>query len=254
MAILKLLSWNVNGLRAVAKKGFAEAMAAIDADIICLQEIKAKPEQLPEEVLNLPGYSGYFFPAERPGYSGVAVYSKREPDKITYGMGDKYFDDEGRVLILDFPAFRLLNIYFPNGGGGDDRLAYKMEFNRALSSYVQKEEKPLIICGDVNTAHQEIDLARPKENETRSGFMPIERAWIDEFLELGFVDAYRRYIKEGGNYSWWDMKTRARERNVGWRIDYFFVSKTLESRLRDAYLLPGVLGSDHCPMVLDMEI
>jgi len=254
MTRIKLLTWNCNGLRALYKKGFKDIIAELDADIVCLQEIKSKVEQLSDDIINIPGYDSWFNPAERPGYSGVAVYSKLEPKNVEYGIDNSYFDNEGRVLSLDFESYKLMNIYFPNGGASKDRLRYKMEFYQAISEYAGKEKQPLLICGDVNTAHKEIDLARPKENEKRSGFLPMERQWIDEFLGLGFIDTYREFVKEGGNYSWWDMKTRARERNVGWRIDYFFAAKELLPHVKDAYLLPEIMGSDHCPMVLEMEI
>ncbi len=251
---LKLLSWNVNGLRSVAQKGFRETMSMIDPDVICLQETKVKEDQLPQELLEFPGYHGYFFAAERPGYSGVAVYSKIEPNSVRYGIGEDKYDREGRVLILDYDAFQLINAYFPNGGSGEERLNYKLEFCQAISTYCKESKRPILLCGDVNTAHREIDLARPKENVNHSGFMPIERQWIDEFLDLGFLDTFRLFCQEEHNYSWWDMKTRARGRNVGWRIDYFFASQSLKDALTDAFIIPEVLGSDHCPVGICLEV
>lgn len=259
MKEIKLLSWNVNGLRAAAKKGFVEEMWKIDPHIICLQEIKAKQEQLPPEVEIIPGYRSYFFSAQRPGYSGVAVYSKLEPEEVSFGIGEPRFDEEGRVLVLDYSNFRLLNAYFPNGGGSEERLAYKMDFCEYILEYArayrgENPQRPLIVCGDVNTAHKEIDLARPKENSTRSGFLDIERAWIDRFLAVGFLDTFRVFNQQPEAYTWWDMKTRARNRNVGWRIDYFLADQALESRLKKAEILPDILGSDHCPITLDLAL
>ena len=257
--IAKLLSWNVNGLRAAAKKGFLDYMQEINPDVICLQEIKAKEEQLPPEVQLIPGYRSYFFPAQRPGYSGVAVYSKLEPLWVQYGLGEERFDQEGRVLLLDFANFRLLNAYFPNGGANEERLRYKLDFSYAVLDFAkayeaQTPQRPMLICGDVNTAHREIDLARPKENVTHSGFMPIEREWVDAFLGIGFLDTFRLFCDQPGQYSWWDMKTHSRERNVGWRIDYFFASEKLRPRLKGAAILPEIYGSDHCPVTVDLEI
>ena len=208
---------------------------------------------MPTELLRWPGYTGYYNPAERPGYSGVALLCKEPPLFVSKGLGEERFDVEGRVLVADYADFRLFNAYFPNGGQGEDRLRYKMDFYAATSAYALASDKPLIVCGDVNTAHQPIDLARPKENEKNTGFLPMERAWIDEFLALGFLDSFRLFHYEGGHYSWWDMKTRARERNIGWRIDYFFVAEPLRQRIKDAYILPAIEGSDHCPVVLEIE-
>lgn len=259
MAEIKLLSWNVNGLRAVAKKGFLDRIWEIDPDIICLQEIKAKEEQLPSEVSIIPGYRSYFFPAQQGGYSGVAVYSKLEPELVTYGLDEGRFDDEGRVLVVDYADFRLLTAYFPNGSKNQERLDYKMDFCRCLTQYCQEflrkePDKLLLVCGDVNTAHQEIDLARPKENSQRSGFLPLERSWLDDFLAIGMVDTFRFFNSQGGQYTWWDLKTRARERNVGWRIDYFFASAAHQARVLNAGILPEISGSDHCPTSLTIKI
>ncbi|MEG1537223.1 MAG: exodeoxyribonuclease III [Clostridiales bacterium] len=254
MSKLKLLSWNVNGVRAAVKKGAVATLNKIDADIVSIQEIKAKPEQVPTELLNWPGYDHYINSAERPGYSGVAIFSKQQPQQVVYGLGVERFDQEGRVIILDYPQFQLLNCYFPNGGNGPERLQYKMDFYEQTLSYAANCEKPLIVCGDVNTAHREVDLARPKENIKNTGFLPEERAWIDRFLAAGFIDSFRLFHQDGENYSWWDMKTRARERNVGWRIDYFFVQQSLRNQITDAYILPEVMGSDHCPVVLELEL
>jgi len=254
---MKLLSWNVNGLRAVARKGAFGAVFEIDPDILCLQETKAHPEQLPEEVRSPAGYFSYFDHSKvKKGYSGVAIFSKVKPEKIEYGIGIPKFDDEGRTLVAYYEDFVLLNIYFPNGGGGPHRLEYKMEYYDEFLKFIeklQKKGKKVIFCGDVNTAHNEIDLFHPKENEKSTGFLRIERDWIDKVVEHGYIDTFRHLHKDKIQYSWWDMKTYARDRNVGWRIDYFFVSKDLEKNIKKAEILDNVMGSDHCPVLLELK-
>lgn len=250
---IKFLSWNVNGVRAAIKKGALDSLKEIDADFVCIQEIKAKPEQIPGELMEWSGYTPVINSAVRPGYSGVAVFAKEKPLSVESGIGEERFDCEGRTLILEYPEYRLINCYFPNGGNGPERLQFKMDFYELFQKQAEASDKPLIICGDVNTAHKELDLARPQANVTHTGFLPMERAWIDRFLAAGFVDTFRMFHDDGGHYSWWDMKTRARERNVGWRIDYFFVSESLRDKVKDAYILPDIMGSDHCPVVVEME-
>jgi len=250
---MKFLSWNVNGVRAAVKKGALEQLQALDMDVICLQEIKAKEDQIPAALMEWEGYQPFIFPAQRPGYSGVAVFSRAEPISVSLGMGIDRFDEEGRTIVMEFPDYLLFNAYFPNGGNGPERLQYKMDFYAATLEYAANAAKPLIITGDVNTAHKEIDLARPKENRNHTGFLPMECAWIDQLLEAGFVDSFRLFCDEPQHYTWWDMKTRARERNIGWRIDYFFVDQRLQQRIKSAGILPDVLGSDHCPVVLEMD-
>ncbi len=253
---MKILSWNVNGLRAVHKKGHFNWLIEESPDIFCLQEIKALAEQLPDEVRNPVGYFTYFnSPDIKKGYSGVAIYSKIEPIKVEYGMNGKK-DEEGRVLVAHYSDFILLNVYFPNGGGGPERLAYKLEFYKNFLKYVLKlqKDKPVIFCGDVNTAHQAIDLARPKENEENTGFLPIERKWIDDVVKAGFVDTFRNQFPDAvGAYTYWDMKTFARDRNVGWRIDYFFVSGDFMKKVKNVQILSDIYGSDHCPLVLELK-
>ncbi len=248
---MELLSWNVNGIRAVERKGYWDWVCNNQADIICLQETKAHEEQLSKKIKNIPGFHSYFSQPERKGYSGVALYSRQEPREVNYSFGDEKFDDEGRVILARYPDFLLYNIYFPNGKASRERLRYKMDFYESFLEKVRmllQQGEKIIICGDVNTAHREIDLARPKENEKTSGFLPEEREWIDRLLQAGFIDTFRVFNQKGENYSWWDLKTRARERNVGWRIDYFIISQNLKDRLKDAFILPEVYGSDHCPI------
>jgi exodeoxyribonuclease-3 len=227
-------------------------------DILCLQETKAEPEQLPDEVRNPPGYYSYFSHSKgRKGYSGVALYSKTKPDKVEYGIGISRFDDEGRIVIGHYGDLVLLNVYFPNGGGGPERLQYKYDFYDAFLLYVEQlrsQKKRVVFCGDVNTAHEAIDLARPKENEKNTGFLPEERAWMDAVVRSGFTDTFRaRYPTKTEAYSYWDMKTRARERNVGWRIDYFFIGAEVLSQLTGAGILSEVEGSDHCPIWITLQ-
>lgn len=254
---LKLLSWNVNGYRAALKKGFGDFLLGSGADILGLQEVKACPEQLGEGDADFKGYGSAWNCAERKGYSGVAAFFKKQPLEITKGFGEPRFDSEGRVLTLAYEEFYLLNVYFPNGGQGPERLKYKLDFYEAFLDHIEalrKTGKAVIFCGDVNTAHNEIDLARPKENVENSGFMPIERAWLDKITGKGWVDTFRTFHPEPGQYSWWDYKTKARERNVGWRIDYFFINKEKASLVKDAFILPEVQGSDHCPVGVTLDL
>jgi len=254
---MKLLSWNVNGLRAVHKKGAFDAIFQTDPDIICLQETKAHPDQLPDEVRSPAGYNAYFDHSKvKKGYSGVAIFSKIKPEKIEYGIGIPKFDEEGRTLVAYYKDFVLLNIYFPNGGGSEERLAFKMEYYDEFLKFIdklKKKGKEIIFCGDVNTAHQEIDLFHPKENEKYTGFLPMERKWIDKLISHGYIDTFRNFHPEKIQYSWWDMKTFARDRNIGWRIDYFFVSETLKEKIKKAEILDNIMGSDHCPILLELK-
>lgn len=250
---MKIYSWNVNGIRAVQKKGFVDWVKKEQPDILCIQETKANVDQLDEEIVNIDGYYSYFSSAERKGYSGVATYSKLKPLSIKYGIGIDRFDSEGRFLITEYPEFILFNIYFPNGQKDDERLKYKMEFYDALLDYcneLKSQGKKLIISGDYNTAHREIDLKNPKSNEKKSGFLPIERAWIDKFISHGYVDTFRHFQGDEVKYSWWSYRFKAREKGVGWRIDYHFVSDNLIDDLKGAEILDDVMGSDHCPVAI----
>lgn len=255
---MKLISWNVNGIRAWHKKGQFEWFLRQKPDFFCLQETKAHPDQLSEEVRNPDGYFSYFeFSKMRKGYSGVAVYTKHEPDYVEEGLGIKELDQEGRMLALFYEGFVLITCYFPNGGGGPVRLDYKLKYYDAFFKYIEKLKKQglqVIFCGDINTAHAEVDLARPKENRENTGFLPIERAWIDKLVENKWVDVWRyKMPKAIDKYTYWDMKTRARERNVGWRIDYFFVSEGLKDSIKKVEIMDDVIGSDHCPILLEIK-
>jgi exodeoxyribonuclease III len=257
MAKLKLVSWNINGIRAIAKKGFYEWKAEEKPDILCLQETKISADQLTNEIIERKGYKSYFSHAEKRGYSGVGIYSKIEPVSVSDGFGVKKFDSEGRTLVADFGDFVLANIYFPNGSQNEDRLQYKMDFYDAFYKWakaLKKSGKKLIVCGDFNTAHKEIDIARPKENVKVSGFMPMEREWMDKRIKAGYHDTFRLYSQEPHRYSWWHMRSGARERNVGWRIDYFMADEGLENNFQNADILHKVQGSDHCPITLQLKV
>jgi exodeoxyribonuclease III len=256
MPVKKILSWNVNGIRAVYKKGMLLPLFENKPHIVCLQETKAGEEQLIKELREIRGYHSYFSSAEKKGYSGVCLYSKEEPIKIETGFSKKNYDSEGRIIIAYFAKFVLFNIYFPNGKASKERLDYKMNFYNAFLEFadgLKDSGKNIVVCGDVNTAHTEIDLARPKENEDTSGFLPQERAWIDKLISHGYTDTFRMFVEEGGHYSWWDYKTVARERNIGWRIDYFFVSNNYKDNVKSAFILKDVMGSDHCPIGIEIN-
>lgn len=254
---MKIYSWNVNGIRAIAKKGFIPWLNQLDADIVCLQESKASPDQLGFDLTEISPYHSFFASAKKKGYSGVVTYSKTLPLKTQVGLQENRFDDEGRTLITKYPNFTLFNIYFPNGKASAERLAYKMAYYNFLLGYLKellKTEPNIIICGDVNTAHQPIDLARPKENEQISGFLPEERAWLDQLLAAGFIDTYRHlYPNSQDQYTWWSQRSGARSRNVGWRIDYFFISQSLQKNLQKAEIHQQVQGSDHCPISIELK-
>lgn len=257
MSQLKLISWNVNGIRSVHQKGFLDWLESAQPDILGIQEAKISPEQLTPVLTEIPGYVSYWSHAQKKGYSGVAIFTKERPLSIQEGLGIEAFDQEGRTLIAEYADFVLFNIYFPNGQRGEDRLQYKLAFYDAfldVFNQYRNQGKKLIVCGDFNTAHKPIDLARPKENEKVSGFLPIERAWMDRFVGEGYVDTFRLAHPEPHQYSWWNVRSRARERNVGWRIDYFFISPDLQSQLIDATIHQDVTGSDHCPVSLELRV
>jgi len=253
-----IISWNVNGLRAVHRKGNMAEVFHMKPDILCLQETKSLPDQLPTELSAPQGYYPYFhFPTQKKGYSGVAIYSKEKPTKVSRDMGVERFDQEGRLIMAEYKDFILINCYFPNGGGPSERLRYKLDFYDYYLEFINKlhEKQPnIIFCGDLNVAHETIDLARPKENETHVGFLPIERAWMDKLISKNWIDIYRHfYPKKAGVYTYWDMKTFARERNVGWRIDYFFASEEMLKNIKSIEILSNIFGSDHCPIKITLK-
>jgi exodeoxyribonuclease III len=255
---MRILSWNVNGIRSIAKKGMLDWLVKDNSDIICLQETKVfEPQELDKAILSPGSYASHWNSAqEKKGYSGVVMYTKQRPIKVEKGFGAEKFDTEGRTLVAYYDAFALLNVYFPNGKANGDRLRYKMDFYDAFLTFcdgLRKKNIPLVMCGDYNTAHKEIDLARPKENEDTSGFLPMERAWIDSYIAHGYLDTLRMFHPEPAQYTWWDLKSGARARNVGWRIDYFFVSEEMRTRVKEAFILKDVMGSDHCPIGIDLH-
>ncbi|MGH8019729.1 MAG: exodeoxyribonuclease III [Opitutaceae bacterium] len=250
---LRFVSWNVNGLRAVLKKGFLEFMEKADADVLCLQEVRAKPEQM--AAITWPsGYFHYWNPADKPGYSGTTTFTRIEPLSIAHGISVADHDREGRVLTLEFPDYFVVNCYTPNSGRELGRLDYRQEWDRVFLRYLQKLEKkkPIIFCGDINVAHTEIDLARPKDNVRNHGFTIEERTGFSNIVAAGFIDTFREFEKAGGHYSWWSQMHQARARNVGWRIDYWVISPKLRHRLRRAWILSDVMGSDHCPVGMEL--
>ncbi len=259
----KILCWNVNGIRALIKKGGFSEILSQNADIVCLQETKAHPEQLDSEYRHPAGYHSFFDHSKvKKGYSGVVIYSKKAPDNVVDGIRIDHLDEgsadlEGRYMQLDFPAFTLINCYFPNGGGLPERLQYKLQFYKALIRHVKgilDSGRQLVICGDFNVVHKELDAARFKENQGNVGFLPEERACLDALVEMGMIDAFRHFYPEKKDaYTWWDMKSFARDRNIGWRIDTFFVSRDLVDNLKDIQIESEIYGSDHCPVVLHFK-
>ncbi len=252
---MKIYAWNVNGIRAMKSKGFLEWMAEEQPDVLCLQETKAHVEQLDDDVINIEGYYSYWNAPERKGYSGVATYTKKEPKSVKYGIGIEEIDKEGRIIITEYDTFILLNIYFPNGQMNEERLEYKLKFYDAILAFcdgLKARGHHIIICGDFNTAHNEIDLKNPKANADRSGFLLIERKWLDKLVSHGYIDSFRHFYPDTIKYSWWSYRFRARERDAGWRIDYHFVSEDFIDQIVDAEILNDVMGSDHCPVVLEL--
>jgi exodeoxyribonuclease-3 len=254
---MKIVSWNVNGIRAGIRKGFFSWLHEYSPDMVCIQETKIHSDQLTDEITQTEGYFSYFFSAQRKGYSGVAVYTKKKPDNVIYGFGNEKFDFEGRVIQLIYDDLYIINTYFPNGKRDDERLNYKYEFYFAMQEYLNgliKNGKEVLICGDFNTAHNEIDIARPKSNSKISGFLPEERILIDKYIQNGLVDTFRIIHPEEIKYSWWSHFAKSRERNVGWRIDYIFVSKNIFENVKKADILDFVEGSDHCPIMIDLTL
>ncbi|HFQ89431.1 MAG TPA: exodeoxyribonuclease III [Desulfobulbus sp.] len=252
---LRMVSWNVNGLRAALKKGFLDTLHELDADIFAIQEIKAMPEQLPDEVKHVPGYHVYWNPARRKGYSGTAVFCRQRPLDVVQGLGLEEPDREGRVQLLEYKDFFLVNSYFPNAGPGLKRLEFKLAFDRAMLGLLDRlsAKKSVVLCGDLNVAHREIDLANPAGNENNPGFSAPERAWMDELVGAGYVDTFRCFNQEPEHYTWWSYRFNARARNIGWRIDYFIVDPGSRDRVLAAAIHADVQGSDHCPVSIEFR-
>ena len=253
---MKILTWNVNGLRAAQKKGFLPWLQRVRPDVLCLQEIKARPDQLDPALVEVPGYRAWFTPAKRPGYSGTAIYAREAPDEVWTGIGDARFDDEGRVTGARFGSLQVVSAYFPNSREGGSRLDFKLDFCRRITRVLKNRiarGEDIVLAGDYNIAHEEIDLARPDDNHESPGFFPAERRSMTQFLKAGFLDVFRE-ANPGltGAYTWWSLRSAARERNVGWRIDYTNVNTGLRGRVRRSWILPDVKGSDHCPVGLEL--
>lgn len=250
---MRITTWNVNGYRAILRKKALEWVSDVDPDVLCLQEIKVQLDQLNEEEASIEGYESVWNPAERKGYSGVAIFFKKEPVAVENGLCNERFDDEGRVIRFKYPDFYLYNIYFPNGGQENKRVPFKLDFYAELletCNELHHNGDKIIITGDFNTAHNEIDLANPKANEKNTGFLPEEREWIDRYLKNGFVDAFRELYPEKEAYTWWTYRFNSRERDIGWRLDYFLVSEGLMERVEDVVIHSDIMGSDHCPVSL----
>lgn len=255
MGEISIVSWNVNGIRACYRKGLVDFLNKNKADIFCFQELKANEEDIPTEIKKYDEYDEYWFSAEKKGYSGTAILTKLKPLSVIYGIGDDAFDSEGRTITLEFDDFYLVNAYFPNSQHDLKRLNFKIEFDKKIHAHLNtlREKKPILLCGDFNVAHREIDLANPKQNEGNAGFTLEERMWMDEFLRDGYVDTFRMFVKEGGHYTWWTYRFKARQKNVGWRIDYFVVSKNIKQNVKKSSILSDIQGSDHAPIELKVE-
>ncbi|MCE3260092.1 MAG: xthA [Bacteroidetes bacterium] len=253
---MKIISYNVNGIRAAMGKGLMNWIASTDPDVLCLQEIKASPDQVGVFELEEMGYKHYWYPAQKKGYSGVAIFSKTEPLKVEYGCGVKAYDDEGRVLRADFENCSVMSVYHPSGSSGEDRQAFKMQWLSDFQEYINDLKRhcdKLVISGDFNICHKAIDIHNPVSNARTSGFLPEEREWMEQFIQSGFVDSFRHFNKDPHHYSWWSYRANARAKNLGWRIDYNMVSQTLQNSLGSATILPDAIHSDHCPVVLELS-
>jgi exodeoxyribonuclease-3 len=253
----KIITYNVNGIRSALSKGLAEWLKAADADIVCFQEIKADPSQIDLSIFENLGYYHYWYPAQKKGYSGVAILTKLKPDHVEYGCGMEKYDFEGRVLRADYGDVSVMSVYHPSGSSGEDRQAFKMQWLLDFQGYInnlKKDRTKLIISGDYNICHQPIDIHNPKSNANSSGFLPEERSWIGAFMDSGFVDSFRHFNKEPHNYTWWSFRAGARGKNLGWRIDYNLVSSNLADKMKHAFILPQARHSDHCPAVLDIDL
>lgn len=252
----KIISYNVNGIRAAINKGFAQWLEQENPDVVCIQETKAQPEQIDKELLKSVGYNCYCFSAEKKGYSGVAILSKQEPDKIVYGINNEKYDIEGRAIRVDFGEISIFSAYFPAGTTGSIRQKYKMEWLSDFQNYLnelRKERPNLIVSGDYNICRLWIDIHNPEKQQKTSGFLPEEREWFQNFIDDGYIDSFRKFNNEPNNYSWWSYRAGARPRNKGWRIDYHMVTNSLSEKIKKAYILPDVKHSDHCPIVVEMD-
>lgn len=252
----KIISYNVNGIRSALNKGLLDWLKAANPDVLCLQELKAEPGQLDLSIFENAGYNHYWYPAQKKGYSGVAILTKQKPDYVHYGCGISRYDMEGRVIRADYGDVSVLSVYHPSGSSGEERQAFKMMWLADFQNYIDslKKERPkLIISGDYNICHQPIDIHNPKSNANSSGFLPEEREWIDLFMKSGFIDSFRHFNKEPHNYSWWSFRANARAKNLGWRIDYNLVSDNLRQKMKRAAILPEAKHSDHCPVLLEID-
>ncbi|GGI26805.1 exodeoxyribonuclease III [Pedobacter mendelii] len=255
---MKIISYNVNGIRAASTKNFFGWLQAANADMVCLQEVKAMPLQIPEIIglIEQLGYHHYWFPAEKKGYSGVAILTKIKPTHVEYGCGEEWIDKEGRILRADFDDFSLMSLYMPSGSSGDERQVKKYEFMKFFDVYIgklRKEIPSLIVSGDYNICHTSIDIHNPKSNANSSGFLPEEREWMQLFLDNGFIDTFRYFNQDPHHYTWWSYRAGSRGKNLGWRIDYHLATKPMEGRLRNVRILPDAIHSDHCPVLLEMD-
>ena len=252
----KIISYNVNGIRAAVTKGLIDWIKAASPDVLCLQEIKANPDQVDVKLFENIGYQHYWYPAQKKGYSGVAIFTKKSPKKIEYGCGIKKYDDEGRVLRIDYDNYSVMSVYMPSGSSGDERQAFKMQWLSDFQEYTNELKRNfpnIIISGDYNICHKSIDIHNPVSNANTSGFLPEEREWMENFMQNGFVDSFRHFNKEPHNYSWWSFRANSRAKNLGWRIDYNLVSKSLESKLKRATIFPEAKHSDHCPVFVELD-
>ncbi len=255
---MKIITYNVNGIRAALKKGWLEWLKTAAPDVICIQEIKATPDQVPELVyLEQMGYEHYWYPAQKKGYSGTAIFTRRTPKQVIYGCGHEDYDFEGRMIRLDFEELSVMSVYFPSGTTGDIRQTFKYRFLDDFQAYSNKliEEQPkLVVCGDFNICHRAIDIHNPKSNANTSGFLPQEREWMEQYLESGFIDSFRHLNPEPHNYTWWSYRAGSRGKNLGWRIDYNMVSKALENQIVGSSIMPEAVHSDHCPTVVELAL
>ena len=253
---MRVVTYNVNGLRAAMGKGMLDWLSLVNPDVLCLQEIKANPEQVDLSGFEALGYRHFWYPAQKKGYSGVAIFTKLQPIHVAYGCGIKAYDDEGRVLRIDFANMSIMSVYHPSGSSGDLRQEFKMKWLDDFSNYINRLKKTipnLLLCGDFNICHKPIDIHNPKSNANTSGFLPEERAWMEQFINSGFVDTFRHFNKDPHHYTWWSFRAGSRAKNLGWRIDYNIVTQAMESRLKSASILPDAMHSDHCPVLLELN-